>query len=47
MIPARSGFRHNSGLKENPGPPHGPEQDNIDCDKPASRIGKHAHRVPP
>jgi hypothetical protein len=46
MIPARSGFRHNAGLKENSGPPYEPEQDNIDCSKPGFRIGKRARRVP-
>jgi hypothetical protein len=47
MIPARSGFQHNSGLEENPGPPYGPEQDHLYCGKPRSHIGKRAHQVPP
>jgi hypothetical protein len=47
MIPARSGFRHNSGFEEDPGPPYRPKQDDINCGELGSRIGKRAHRVPP
>jgi hypothetical protein len=46
MIPARSGFRRNRRLEENPGPPYGPEQNHLHSGKPGPRIGKRAHRVP-